>query len=91
MRREYDFKGAKRAQDVPELAKLQEEAAAGKVRITMYVDADVLAAFRQKAETEGKGYQTLINAALRDAVTPENAPVTAETLRKIIREELHAA
>lgn len=91
MRKEYDFAGAKRAQDVPELAKLQAEAAAGKIRITMYVDADVLAVFREKASAEGKGYQTLMNDALREAVAPEHAPVTAEVLRKIIREELHAA
>ena len=91
MKKEYDFTGAKRAQDVPALAKLQEEAAAGKVRITMYVDADILSAFRQKAEAEGTGYQTLMNAALREAAMPEHAPVTVETLRQIIREELHAA
>lgn len=91
MTKEYDFTGAKRAQDIPELAQLQEEAAVGKVRITMYVDSDVLAAFRQKAETQGTGYQTLMNAALRDAAMPEHAPVTIETLRQIIREELHAA
>ncbi|MBZ0093000.1 MAG: BrnA antitoxin family protein [Sulfuricellaceae bacterium] len=91
MRKEFDFTGAKRAQDVPELAKLQAETGVGKVRITMYVDADVLAAFRKKAEAEGKGYQTLINEALREAATPENAPVTIETLRKVLREELHAA
>ena len=57
----------------------------------MYVDADVLAAFRQKAEAEGNGYQTVMNSALRETVMPENAPVTVGILRKIIREELHAA
>ncbi len=91
MRKEYDFSKAKRAQDVPALAKLQARANAGKTRITMYLDGDVLAAFRVLAERQGKGYQTLINEALRAAVVPEQAPVTVETLRRVLREELQAA
>ena len=50
-----------------------------------------LAAFRSRAETTGKGYQTLINEALRSAITPENAPITVDVLRKVLREELRAA
>jgi uncharacterized protein (DUF4415 family) len=88
MRKEYDFSGAKRAKDVPHLAKLQAEAAHGKTRITILIDDDVLAAFRARAEREGRGYQTLINATLRDAITPDSAQVTVATLRKILREEL---
>ncbi len=90
MREEYDFIGAQRAQDVPALAKLQAEAAVGKTRITIFIDADVLAAFRTRAEAEGKSYQLLINEALRSVVQPEQAPVTVETLRRVLREELHA-
>jgi hypothetical protein len=37
------------------------------------------------------GYQTIINAALRTAITPESAPVTEARLRKILREVLKAA
>ncbi len=88
MRREYDFKGARRAKDVPHLAKLQAQAARGKTRITILLDADVVAAFRVRAEREGRGYQTLINAALRAAIAPESAPVTVEALRQVLREEL---
>jgi uncharacterized protein (DUF4415 family) len=88
MRREYDFKGARRAKDVPHLAKLQAQAARGKTRITILLDADVVAAFRARAEREGRGYQTLINAALRAAIAPESAPVTVEALRQVLREEL---
>jgi uncharacterized protein (DUF4415 family) len=88
MRKEYDFTGAKRAKDVPHLAKLQAEAARGKARITILIDEDVLAAFRERAEREGKGYQTLINTALRAAIAPEAAPVTLEALRRVLREEL---
>ena len=88
MRKEYDFTGAKRAKDVPHLAKLQAEVARAKTRITILIDDEVLAAFRARAEREGKRYQTLINAALRAAIAPEAAPVTLEALRQVLREEL---
>ncbi|HYU32144.1 MAG TPA: hypothetical protein VEW48_08265 [Thermoanaerobaculia bacterium] len=38
MRKKYDFTGAKRARDVPHLAKLQAEAAHGKTRIAILID-----------------------------------------------------
>lgn len=85
MRDEYDFSKARRAKEVPHLAKLQEEAK-GKSRITIMLDNDVLSYFRERAEAEGIGYQTLINAALRDAIG--SRPVDEATLRRILREEL---
>ena len=91
MRDEYDFSQAKRAHEVPHLAKLQAEAAAGKTSVTLCLDAEVLEAFRRQAEAEGKSCQTLVNETLRAALQPEKAPVTAEILRQIIREELRAA
>lgn len=36
-----------------------------KTRITIYLDDEVLDAFRSLSEHSGTGYQTLINAALR--------------------------
>ena len=36
-----------------------------KTRITIYLDDEVLQTFRSLSEQSGKGYQTLINAALR--------------------------
>ena len=48
MRKQYDFSKAKRAKDVPHLAKLQTEAK-GKTRITMMLDNDLLVTFRAKA------------------------------------------
>ena len=63
----------------------------GKTRITIYLDDDVLEAFRRRAEKEGRGYQTLINDALAASFGKSNAPVTIGTLRKILREELSAA
>jgi hypothetical protein len=78
MRKEYDFSGGKRG---PVLE------SKGKTRVTMYLDNDVLDAFRAKAEAAGKGYQTLINESLRDYLL-EGEVVNAKTLRKILREEL---
>ena len=63
----------------------------GKTRITIYLDDDVLEAFRRRAEKEGRGYQTLINDALAASLGKSNAPVTIGTLRKILREDLSAA
>ncbi len=37
-----------------------------KTRITIYLDDEVLQKFRTLSEQSGKGYQTLINAALRN-------------------------
>jgi uncharacterized protein (DUF4415 family) len=87
MRKEYDFSKAKRAKTVPHLARLQADAK-GKTRITIMLDNDLLMAFRAKAESEGTGYQTLINQTLRRAagiVTVDEA-----TLRRVIREEFKA-
>ena len=50
----YDFSGAKRAKDVPHLAKLQAEAK-DKIMITLMLD-----------NAEGIEYQTLINRMLRE-------------------------
>lgn len=41
-----------------------------KTRITIYLDDEVLQKFRTLSEQSGKGYQTLINAALRSRLAP---------------------
>ena len=82
MKTEYDMTKAKRGGVV---------SARGKTRITIYLDDAVLAKFREQAESQGKGYQTLINEVLLQASTQNTTPVTEESLRKILREELHAA
>jgi uncharacterized protein (DUF4415 family) len=79
MRKEYDFSKAKRGPVVPQ---------PGKTRITIYLDDHVIAAFRDRADAEGRGYQTMINEALREYLGQSRAPVSAETIRRIIREEL---
>lgn len=56
-----------------------------KKKINITLDPDVIAWFKQQAGT--RGYQTLINAALREAMQKKNIE---EVLRKVIREELHS-
>lgn len=89
MRKEYDFTKAKRAHEVPHLAKLQAENSE-KTRITIFLDGDILTAFKERAAKTGKGYQTLINEALRTTLDPECAPLTGALLREILKEELTA-
>lgn len=84
MQKEYDFSRAKRAKDVPHLAKLQAEAK-GKTRVTIMLDNFVIEAFRELAKAEGIGYQTLINRSLRECLV--GGPVNEETLRRVMREE----
>lgn len=56
-----------------------------KVRINILLDADVVAYF--KSQAEGRGYQTLINEALKAKIRDRGLETT---LRRIIREELQA-
>jgi len=91
MRAEYDFSKAKRAKDVPHLARLQAAQSKGKTRITIMLDDDIIETFRARAGAEGRGYQTAINAALRAALDADQAPVTLATLRKELRRALKSA
>ncbi len=63
----------------------------GKTRITIFLDDEVLEAFRERAAQSGKGYQTLINETLRASLSPESAPLTVALLRQVLREERQAA
>lgn len=89
MRKEYDLSSAKRAKDVPHLAKLQQQATQGKVRITTYLDSDLVAWLKARGEAEHKGYQTILNEIVRKQLTPE--PSLADVVRQVIREELKKA
>ena len=85
MRDEYDFSKGKRGAVI---------SSPGKTRITIMLDDDVIEAFRVRAESAGTGYQTLINSVQRDAITVAKAkqkPLTVETLRRVLREELDAS
>lgn len=82
MRNEYDFSSGKRGAVLP---------SPGKTRVTIMIDDDIIEAFRARADAAGRGYQTLINEALRGAIDPESAPVTVRTLRAVLRERLALA
>jgi uncharacterized protein (DUF4415 family) len=80
MKKEYDFSRAKRG---PVL-----KTPPGKTRITIRLDEDILEWFRQQTEAAGGGsYQTLINAALRQAMEAKTEGLE-NTLRRVLREEL---
>ena len=59
--------------------------ARGKVRVNIYLDAAVVAYYKSIAG--GRGYQTLINEALRQSIQGNDLEAM---LRRIIREELAA-
>ncbi|MFQ5421658.1 MAG: BrnA antitoxin family protein [Anaerolineae bacterium] len=79
MKGEYDFSKGERKALI---------SGKGKTRITIYLDNSVLAAFREKAENAGVGYQTLINAALQEYLSQKiDSLVTESSLRRILQEE----
>jgi uncharacterized protein (DUF4415 family) len=83
MRKQYDFSKAKRGPVVP--------APKGKSRITIRLDDDVLAWFRDQVHAAGGGnYQSLINDALRTYVEERKRPLEL-VLRRVVREELRRA
>lgn len=80
MKEEYDFTNGTRGPVEP--------LPAGKTRITIRLDDDVLDWFRDQAHQAGGGnYQTLINRALREHIESRREPLE-ETLRRVLREEL---
>lgn len=82
MRKQYDFSKGIRGAAIPQ---------AGKTRITIYIDNDVLEEFRDRSDAAGRGYQTMVNEALREYLSKSRRPVDARTLRRILREELKRA
>ena len=85
MRDEYDFSKARPIQEFPYWEQIK-EAMEGKTRITIMLDNAVIEAFKALAKTEGSGYQTLINRALRESL--DRKAIDEETLRRVIREEV---
>lgn len=80
MKEQYDFSKAKRGAVVPPEA--------GKTRITIRLDADIIEHFKARC-SGGGNYQSMINDTLRAAI---NGEALEDTLRRIVREELtHAA
>ncbi len=80
MKKEYDLTKAKRGP----ILKLP----AGKTRVTIRLDDDILDWFRKQVDEAGRGnYQTLINEVLREYTASRREPLEA-TIRRVIREEL---
>jgi uncharacterized protein (DUF4415 family) len=80
MKTEYDFSNGRRGAVIP--------MPAGKERITIRLDKDVLDWFRQQVITQGGGnYQSNINQVLREYIMSHQAPLE-ELLRRVLREEL---
>ena len=80
---EYDFSRARRGAVVP--------APAGKTRITIRIDTEILDWFRRQVNAAGGGnYQTLMNEALGRHVEQKEKTLE-DTLRRVIREELQRA
>ena len=83
MRKVYDFSKGKRGAVV--------KPPAGKTRITIRLDDDLIEWFKAEVDAAGGGnYQSLINAALREHVKRKREPLEA-TLRRVLREELRNA
>ena len=81
MKKEYDFSKGKRGAVIPQVRK---------TRITIYLDDAILKRLNAESERTGKGYQTLINDTLNSYLGLTEKPLTAEMVRKIVREELSA-
>jgi len=82
MKREYDFRKAKRGAvvSVPK----------GKTRITIRLDDEILAWFRDQVELAGAA--TIKPSSTKSCANTSNAPRTIrKTLRRVIREEIRRA
>ena len=74
MRKEYDFSNAKRAnfRNLPPIDQIDRYT---KVRITIFIDNDILNFFKARAAKRGKpAYQTQINQALREYMEGSRPP-----------------
>jgi uncharacterized protein (DUF4415 family) len=68
MKKEYDFTKAKRGPVV--------KVPAGKTRVTIRLDDDILEWFRKQVDEAGRGnYQTLINDVLQDYIARQREPL----------------
>ena len=67
-------------------------ALAGKQRITIRLDQEIVDYFKQSAEHSETSYQSLINAALRSFVAQTKKETNLRSLvREVVREELQRA
>ncbi len=82
MKKEYDFSQGKRGAIDP--------TPPGKTRITIRLDNDVIAWFRNQVHEAGGGnYQTLINNALQEYIKHKEEPLE-EIVRRAVRDEIQS-
>ncbi|MDH4184195.1 MAG: BrnA antitoxin family protein [Nitrospinota bacterium] len=79
--KEYDFSKGKRGSAIPH---------PGKTRITIWIDNSTLDWFKDKAEREGRGYQTDINEALKTYTRQDPRPIQ-EIIKEAVMEGMKAA
>ena len=83
MRKGYDFGKGKRGPVI--------RVPRGKTRITIRLDQDIVAWFKEQVHNAGGGnYQTLMNSALRDYVERSGEPLE-ELVRRVVRDEIKQA
>lgn len=83
MKEQYDFSNAQRGPVVPPEP--------GTTPITLPIDNEVLAWFRDQVNRTGGGdYLKLINNALYEHIRQKSEPLE-EVLRRVVREELNRA
>ncbi len=78
MKKEFNFKGAKRVGD-----RFKDKEV--KVSVTARLDPHVVGWLRKESERKGIPYQTLMNSILTEAM---NSGGQEATIRRIVREEL---
>ena len=80
MKEEYDFSKGKRGAIDP--------TPAGKTRITIRLDNDIIEWFRSQVESKGGGnYQTMINNALGEYIS-NRGEAFEEIIRRVVQEEV---
>lgn len=80
MKKSYDFRKAKRGAVI--------QPPAGKTRITIRIDDDVLEWFRKQVHEAGGGsYQAMMNRALREHMERDDEALE-DTLRRVLSEVL---
>ena len=83
MRKGYDFGTGKRGPVI--------RVPRGKTRITIRLDEDIVAWFKEQVHDAGGGnYQTLINSALRDYIERSGESLE-EVVRRVVRDEIKRA
>lgn len=71
-------------EELPEPVRKRREAARRKLknRVTIYLDSNIVLKFKEIAEKENAGYQTLINEALRTVVDGMAKETASEDLKE---------